>query len=200
MTVASLLLMTTARLRDEKFENWDENSLLDLIRIAHNEVSKELQVYQKSISYTHDGSTNPLPLPRDMLSLIGVYIDEDSLDIKSYEWAMKHRNALSDMYAIINFDGLRINPAPVAGTLIEVVYKFTQPIYTKEQVIDLPELAISALLFYTLYLANQRETRKDSIERSNYYLGLYSAEIIKVKKDYLGFKNSRNIYPQYVKV
>lgn len=200
MVVENLLLMVTARLRDEKFENWDENSLLDLIRIAHNEVSKEIQIYQKSINYTHDGSTNPLPLPRDLLSIIGVYIADDSLDIKSFEWATKHRNVLSDMFAIINYDGLRISPAPVSGTIVEVVYKFIQPIYTKEQVIELPELAINALLFYTLYLANQRETRKDSIERANYYLGLYSAEITKVKKDYLVFKNSKNIYPNYIKV
>lgn len=200
MTVNDVLLMVVARLRDEKYENWSENSLIDLIRLAHNEVAKEMQIFQKSIRYTHDGSANPLPLPRDILKLIAVFLAEEPLDIKSYEWATKHKIDALHQFAIINFDGLRIVPTPTAGDVVEVVYQFTRPIYTKEEVIDIPDLAFNALLFYALYLANQRETRKDSIERANYYFGLYNAEINKVKKDFLSFKNSQTIYPNYLKV
>lgn len=200
MVVNDILLMAKQRLRDEKSENWDENSLLDLVKIAYREVSKEMQIYQKSIAYTVDGTSTPLPLPKDLLTLIAVYIAEDKLDIKSFEWAMKHRNENQYYIAIINYDGLRIVPTPAVGTVVDVIYKFVQPIYSKEVVLDLPELAISALLFYTLYLANQKETRKDSLEKANYYLGLYSAEISKVKKDFLEFKNSQHIYANYIKV
>jgi len=200
MLISDIILMVKERLRDEKNENWAESSLLDLVRIAYKEVSKELQIYQKSILYTHDGSVKPLPLPRDLLQLIAVFLNDVKLDIKSYEFSMRHRDESTYPIAIINYDGLRITPTPQAGSIVEAVYKFVQPIYSADVEVDLPELAHNALLFYTLYMANQKETRKDSLEKSNYYLGMYSAEITKVKKDFLGFKNSRNIYPQYVKV
>lgn len=200
MLISDIILMVKERLRDEKSENWTETSLLDLVKIAYKEVSKELQIYQKSILYTHDGSANPLPLPRDLLQLIAVYLNDVKLDIKSYEYAMKHRDANANYIAIINYDGLRITPNPPVTSVVEAVYKFIQPIYSANTIVDLPELAHNALLFYTLYMANQKETRKDSLEKSNYYLGMYSAEITKVKKDFLSFKNSRNIYPQYIKV
>jgi len=201
MTLDDIYLEVRENLRDEKAENWSEASLLDKIRLAYLEVSKELLIYQKSIVFIHDGSANPLPLPRDLIQIIGVFLNGKQIDIKSYIWATRHREETTHHpVAISNYDGLRILPIPSASSNVEVVYQFTQTIYNKDIVLDLPELAKNALIFYALYLANLKETRKESLSKSTHYFGLYSAEITKVKKDYLSFKNSKNLYQTYNKV
>jgi hypothetical protein len=201
MTQEDIYLAVRENLNDEKVENWSEESLLDKIRLAYLEVSKELLIYQKSIFFTHDGSVNPLPLPRDLIQIIGVFLNDKQIDIKSFVWATRHREHLTCRHvAISNYDGLRILPTPSASSQVEVVYQFTQTIYGKDVVLDLPELAKNALIFYALYLANLKETRKESISKSTHYLELYNAEISKVKKDYFSFKNSKTYYQNYNKV
>ncbi len=201
MTFEDVLLVVAENLRDEKEANWSEESLLDKIRLAYQEVAKELLIYQKSISYTHNGSSVPLNLPKDIIKPIGIFLNGRPLEIKSFEWVTRHRMELRYCpIAYTNFDGLRIYPLPKQGDTIEMVYQFTQTIYDKEVVLDLPELAKNALVFYTLYLANQKETRKESLQKSAYFKTEYSAEINKVKKDYLGFKNSKSYAPSYQKV
>lgn len=200
MTLNDIYLEVREDLRDEKVENWSEESLLEKIRLAYLEVSKELLIYQKSIIFTHDGSANPLPLPRDLIQIIGIFLNDKQIDLKSYVWATRHREQLACTVAVSNYDGLRILPTPSASSKVEVVYQFTQAIHHKDVVLDLPELAKNALIFYALYLANLKETRKESLSKSTHYLELYSVEISKVKKDYLSFKNSKNYYPNYNKV
>lgn len=200
MTLNDIYLEVREDLRDEKKENWSEESLLDKIRLAYLEVSKELLIYQKSIVLTHDGSVNPLPLPRDLIQIIGIFLNDKQIDLKSFVWATRHREQLTCTVAVSNYDGLRILPTPSASSKVEVVYQFTQAIHHKDVVLDLPELAKNALIFYALYLANLKETRKESLSKSTHYLNLYSSEISKVKKDYLSFKNSKNYYPNYNKV
>lgn len=201
MTFDDILLVVKENLRDEKEANWSNESLLDKIRLAYQEVAKELLIYQKSISYTHTGEDVPLVLPKDIIKPIGIFINARPLDLKSFEWVTKHRLELQHyQVAYTNFDGLRIFPLPKKDDIIEMVYQFTQTIYDKEVVLDLPELAKNALVFYTLYLANQLETRKESLQKSTYFKTEYSVEINKVKRDYLGFKNSKTYSPSYQRV
>lgn len=206
MIVSDLTMMIQSRLRDTRNNNWSEEELFDLVNLSYAEVSRDLQIYKTTREYTMRAGDDLYPLPKNLNDIISVSIDGAPADIKSYDWVVANFHKLpvpGRNIVYVNYDGLRVSPKIEEGgqeKKLILSYNFTKHLLDADEELEIPDIAISSLLFYSLYLANQKETDKDSLKRSEYYRGMYEDSINKVKDTTSDAKFSKNITTKYTKV
>lgn len=205
LKVSDIIIRVNSRLRDTRSTNWSELEIFDIVSSAYAEISRELQIYKSIKRYKLKGE-EVYPLPKDLSDIISVNVDGERATIKSFDWVVNNLDKLpSSGYVVwLNYDGLRISPNPITNEdreyYMDISYNFTKRLSDENEILEIPDIAQNLLLFYSLYLANQKETDESSLDRTQYYYNLYKENLKNIKNTINDNKFSKNITSTYQRI
>lgn len=206
MQVQDILLAVRSRLNDTDFKKyrWSDEELIDMINSSLANLSRELFLFTDTEKYTIEDGINRYRLPYNCIRVISINIDNEPVTIKSFEWMSQNKNNLDtkSFYTAMDEQSFFLYPIDLLENIeeVEVVYNFTEQVELKTDDIPIALMAKNALLFYTMHLAHQINTSKESSGRSTHYMRLYDKEIEQLRELYYKNKHSRRLRSRFKKV
>lgn len=197
LAVREILPLLKSRLRTESSKEgktWSDEELLEYINMAYITLSSELNLFQKSLSFTLEGR-EIYPYPHDILQPLEVFFEGRSIPIKSLQNALKHQGLCASFLD----EGIRLNQGLKEGELT-LLYNAFRRVNSVEDELYLKEYFREGLLFYVMFLALQKEQRVDSLERSAHYRKLFGMELSRLRELNEGYKESKRIRTNYLRV
>lgn len=206
LQVNDILLAIRSRLNDTDANKyrWSTEELIDMINSSLANLSRELFLFTHQESYIVKNESNRYKLPHNCIRVISVLIGDETATIKSFDWMSKNKHEIDNdnFYVCMDEQSFFLYPSNLLKNdiKIELNYNFIEQVNTNKDTIPISLMAKNALLFYSMHLAHQINTSKESSGRSTHYMRLYDKEIEQIRALYYKNKHSKKIKSPYIKV
>ncbi|PAF51984.1 hypothetical protein [Helicobacter sp. 13S00477-4] len=197
--VQDIILSLRSRLRDKAVQKeYSDNELLDLINMAYITIATRLKVFSSHIEFDLSQLSNIL-MPIDCIALINVFYDSYPIDILPTNYLLKNKLGIKTLSCTLKGNQIELYPPKDTG-ILAVDYHFIKRILGIEDYLQLSDFYKEAILFYCMFLALQKETRVDSIQKSQYYQSLYELEIQKIALINSEINTTADLTTQYQRI
>lgn len=184
------------RLRDEGFEVWNEQTIIDNINDTLKVIAREIKLFTSEYLITLDGSKEYV-LPQNFISIVGVQLNEKPLKIMALSDGLRHFK--KETFCYFSTRSVSVYPQNSTGEL-KLIYNNLVQVQDGDTQIDISSVLSLALIFGTMFLGLQREQNAKALEKSLYYKNLFEKELRDNKNLFVDLVNPQSLTTRYKRV
>ncbi len=204
--VSEIIAKLRTRLGDKDHTKykWSDQELIDNINSSLIQLSIYLLTSTGIQNIKTKQGVNRYKLQENIVKVISINIDEEPTVIKSFEWMQNNKNTIDDdnFYVCMDEQSFYIYPKHLIqdDMNVEVAYNYIQKINDISENIDMSEMVADAIVFYSMSLCMEVNTKSENMNKKMQYLNLFKDQIQMLKATFYKNKHSKRLSSKYKRI
>ena len=204
--VSEIIAKLRTRLGDKDHTKykWSDQELIDNINSSLIQLSIYLLTSTGIQNIKTKQGVNRYKLQENIVKVISINIDEEPTVIKSFEWMQNNKNTIDDdnFYVCMDEQSFYIYPKHLIqdDMSVEVAYNYIQKINDIGENIDMSEMVADAIVFYSMSLCMEVNTKSENMNKKMQYLNLFKDQIQMLKATFYKNKHSKRLSSKYKRI